>query len=282
MSWERFGYICRKVRSTIQDGESISEGISRVEREPGGELYGASLGLNSLPQTLLRDMARVDNRERALAALAVYSKMETPQQLSEPMQFKRVTAYLSYVVFVFFVVSGVYQLKVAPSFIDTFAAFGLSTPSQLVFYREFGWAVSLLISVFLLSGLLIGFALRRLFRFKQGQESGFVIRFLAFGGIRRSYVNVVSAMSFPASDVFLKQGTPETEIEHHLAAAVASDLCLAKEIQELVKSQMHILLHRCEMQMKLISASVAIVVVAAIFFFLVSAYSPLFILGDAV
>lgn len=280
MSWERFSYICRKVSCTLAEEETAGEGILRAEREPGIELYGDRVHAHSLPRQLLTLMAHTKSREQTLAAMAIYSKMAIPQQLAEPMQFKRVTAYLSYVVFIFFIVSGVYQLKVAPQFIETFSEFGFSAPSQLLFYREFGWIVSLLIFIMLFAGLVVSFALRRLFKFRLGQENSVIIRFLAFKGIRGAYLNVVTAMAFPSSDTFLNLHPPRNEVERHLSGLAGDKLCLAHEIHEIIKVQMQLLIQRCEMQMKLISVLIAVVVVSAIFFFLVSAYSPLFILGD--
>ena len=47
-------------------------------------------------------------------------------------------------------------------------------------------------------------------------------------------------------------------------------------------AEMRVLLESCEKQMKYISIAVALIVVAAVFLFLASAYSPIFILGETV
>lgn len=282
MSWERFSYICRKAKSTLGAEESVSEAISRIDKERACTFYGGRPSFDSLPKRLLDEIGRMEDKQKAIAALEAYSKMDMSQQLSEPMQFKRVTTYLAYVVFIFFIVSGIYQLKVAPTFLNAFETFNLSIPSHLIFYQEYWWSFSFLTSVLLFSGLIIGFTLRGLFKFRPGQENHLIVRFLAISGIRTSYFNIISILSFPTSAVFRKQRAPKTDIENHLAQIADSDLNLAKEMQELIKAQMQILLNRCETQMRLISVAVAVVVVAAIFFFLVSAYSPIFILGETV
>jgi hypothetical protein len=53
-------------------------------------------------------------------------------------------------------------------------------------------------------------------------------------------------------------------------------------MQELIEIEMRVLLESCEKQMKYISVAVALIVVAAVFLFLASAYSPIFILGETV
>ena len=57
---------------------------------------------------------------------------------------------------------------------------------------------------------------------------------------------------------------------------------VAVEMQELLQIEMRFLLEKCELQMKYISILVASVVVSAIFFFLASAYSPIFVLGETI
>ena len=71
-------------------------------------------------------------------------------------------------------------------------------------------------------------------------------------------------------------------VTRHLQAVKDSNMCVSKEMQELIEIEMQSLLESCEDQMKVVSIAVALVVVSAIFFFLVSAYSPIFILGEAV
>lgn len=57
---------------------------------------------------------------------------------------------------------------------------------------------------------------------------------------------------------------------------------LAIEMQALMKVEVALLLSRCEKQMRLMSTLVAVVIVIAVFIFLVGAYSPMFMMGGVV
>ena len=120
MAWERFSYICRKVNSTLEEGETVSECIARVEKEPSCSFYGDVIRTDSLPREILNGIGRLYSVDEAKDAIRVYSELDLSERLAEPMQFKRVTIYLAFVIVVFFLVSGIYQLKVAPTFLETF------------------------------------------------------------------------------------------------------------------------------------------------------------------
>jgi len=200
----------------------------------------------------------------------------------EPIRFQKVIAYLSYVTLIFYIVVGVYQLKVTPSFIEVFENFGISTPNHLLFFQDYWGYFVLIVSLFLISALLIGFKIKKLFSFNVGVENSLVVKYFVFRNIRKSYLRVISILEFPtlsSSQLVNKNDNPLT---CHLETVRKSDMCVSREMRELIEIEMQSLLESCEKQMKIVSTSVALIIVAAIFFFLVSAYSPIFILGEAV
>ncbi|MBV2128823.1 hypothetical protein [Arsukibacterium indicum] len=95
MAWKRFGYICRKASATLTNEESVAEAISRVENEPACSLYGGSIDKNSLSRKILDKIAAIPNKDEAIKALEIYSKMDMSLHFSEPVKFKRITTYLT-------------------------------------------------------------------------------------------------------------------------------------------------------------------------------------------
>ncbi|WP_045856592.1 hypothetical protein [Teredinibacter purpureus] len=281
MTWERFGYICRKAKGTIKAEESASECISRIESDASCSLYGENISNDSLSRNILNKIKAMSNKE-ATAALDVYGQVDMSQHLAEPMHFKRVTIYLAYVTFVFFVVSAIYQLKVAPSFLEAFETFELSIPSHLIFYRDYWEYFVLVVFALLAMSLIVGFTLRGLFKFKNGLENGIVLRFLAFNGIRESYLTLLDIISYPVSPVVGGVGANASKVTYHLSEIEKTEMDLAVEMKALIKAEVTSLLNRCERQMRFISVVVAVIIISAIFFFLVSAYSPIFVLGETV
>jgi len=282
MTWERFGYICRRASVDCQEAESISECLSKIEIDKACELYGNGIPSNTLPRKILSKISSIENDDEALKALDIYQKLNLSKHFEEPMRFKRVVAYLSYVTFIFYVVVGTYQLKVAPSFLEAFENFDIQIPGYLNFYQDHWGYFVLIVSVILISALLIGSHLRNLFNFDLGRENSLIVRFLVFPSIRKSYLKVIYILQFPIAG---NSEPVESEIRlivNHLKNIKESKLDISREMQELIEIEMRVLLESCESQMKYISIMVALIVVFAVFLFLVSAYSPIFILGEAV
>ncbi len=282
MTWERFGYICRKVSAGIGENESVSSCIEGMDKDESCELYGKQLARLSLPKKILDQIGSFDNKDRALSALNIYQGLNLSERFEEPMRFKRVVAYLSYVTFVFYIVVGIYQVKVAPTFLNVFEDFELSIPSHLGWYQDYWGYFVLAVSILLISSLVIGHHLRKIFSFDLGVENSFVLKYMVFRSIRTSYMKVIDILLFPITRAGEQNGSMTPELFKHLQEVEASGMSVVVEMQELLRVEMRFLLERCEQQMKYISVLVALVVVSAIFFFLASAYSPIFVLGETI
>jgi hypothetical protein len=282
MTWERFGYICRKVSVGSTDHESISTCLNRVENDKSCDLYGGKIGTNSWPRKILDRIGGMQDENEAKKAVESYKELNLTKQFEEPMRFKRVMAYLSYVTFIFYSVVGIYQLKVTPSFIEAFENFEISIPSHLLFYQDYWGYFVLVVTIFLISALLIGFKIKTLFSFNVGLENSLIVKYFVFRNIRKSYLKVIGILEFPTLSSNQLKNQNNNPIICHLEAVRNSDMCVSREMRELIEIEMQSLLENCEKQMKIVYISVALMVVVAIFFFLVSAYSPIFILGETV
>ena len=270
MTWERFGFICRKsTMDSLQDDQNSS----------ACQWYGKDFDRQSWPKKLLDDIAALNNKTQAQQALQIYSELNLANRLEEPMQFKRVFAYLCYIIFVFFMVVSIYQLKVTPAFMEAFNNFDISLPKRIVWFQQYWWAFVIAVSALMGVALLIGLKIKSLFQFKLKAENSLVFKLFMFKKIRQSYSNIITLLTFP-----LKRHESQTHNENalnaHLHWVASSDLNLSTEIQALLDIEIRNLIHQCEKQMKGLSIAVAAIVIAAVFVFLNSAYSPLFMMGE--
>ena len=286
MTWERFGYICRKAASAQDDSQTVSARIENVEQESAGALYGKTIGLNQWPKKILDQLKLIENQPQANDALALYAGLLLTKHFEVPMTFKRVIAYLSYVIAIFLCVVGVYQFKVAPVFAATFETFGAQMPSNVQFYQaNWGYFVVLVLAL-LLGALLAGLQLKRLFQFNVGAETRMLTRLLVLKPIRQSYARVTTILQYPMLQHSLLQHSQpvsvDTQLVEHLHHVNNSALSVATEMQVLIDVQMRDLLEKAEQQMKLITTVVAVVVVTVIFMFMASVYSPIFMLGESI
>lgn len=282
MTWERFGYICRKASVDCKDQELMSECLSRIDAESACNLYGSRITAGSWPGVILDRIGRIQDKCEAQIAIEIYKNLNLTRHFEEPIRFKRVIAYLSYVSIIFYIVVGIYQIFVAPSFLNAFENLEISTPTHLMLYQDYWWYFVLIVSIFLVAAMLTGFKIRKLFKFEIGVENSLIIKHLVFKNIRQSYLRVIDILQFPILCSMQSESRVASPTTDHLQVIKNSTMSLPVEMQELIEIEMRLLLESCEKQMKLLSAVVAVIAVAAIFFFLVSAYSPIFILGETV
>ncbi len=282
MTWERFGYICRKASVELKDHESVSACLSRVEQEESCGLYGEQIEKNSWPRRLLDKIGDISDKEAARSAIETYKHLNLAKNFQEPMRFKRVFAYLGYVTLVFYAVVVIYQTTVAPSFLEAFENFEIAIPANIQFFQVYWLYFVLLVSLFLITTLIIGFQIKKIFKFSLNIENSLVMRFLVFPRIRGSYSNLINILQFPVIRDADLGNLKRNPVIAHLDSVNNSKMSLPIEMKELIEIEMQSLLDSCEKQMKFMSVAIALVIVAAIFFFLISAYSPIFILGETV
>lgn len=282
MTWERFGYICRKAAVDCEDHETISACLNRIEAETACDFYGSSIATDSWPRALLDGISSMENKGDALAAIEIYKSLNFTKQFEEPMRFKRVIAYLSYISIIFYIVVVIYQLYVTPSFLNAFENFEIAMPANLIFYQDYWGYFVLIVSIFLVFALSVGFQIRRMFNFDVRVGDGFIVKHLLFLNIRQSYLRLLDILQFPIHCSGQSGRMAASPVSNHLLAVKNSNMSLMAEMQALIEIEMQTLLEGCEKQLKFISVLVAAIVVSAIFFFLASAYSPIFILGEIV
>ncbi len=282
MSWERFGYICRKASVDISPDESVANCLSRIESEESCQLYGGEIEKNNWPGKLLEKIKNIKDQQEATEIIQIYSKISSSNHFEEPLRFKRVTAYLAYVISIFFVTTGIYQLYVAPNFQQMYVDFDIALPPNILFYQQNWSIIAVIITILLISSLLIGFRLKSLFKFKLQVEHGFIMRYLVMKSIKQSYSNVLDILCYPLSESENLREAGNTSIINHLNNIKQSRMNLAEEMRLLIEIEMRTLLLSSEKEMKNISVIIALIVISAIFFFLASAYSPIFILGETI
>ena len=301
MTWERFGYICRKASAVVSSpnnitsdnlnsnaNKSIAEYLTSIENEKASDLYGKKFTVNSWPQKIVQAIANMPDANKAQWALSIYKDLDLTKRFQEPIQFKRTIAYLSLIVAVFYIMISVYTIKITSVVLELFANFEGSTPTRLLNYQYYAGTFVIVAAALLFYALLIGFQLKKLFRFQANIENSLIIKYLIFPNIRKSYMRVIDILTYPLLSTQLQDHSAKNSslnnsrhnlIIAHLQNVEASNMSVAKEMQELIDIQMQGLLISCERQLKLITVLITLIVVSAIFFFLVSAYAPMFMFG---
>jgi len=279
MTWDRFGYICRQAGND-SSGASLAARLEQAQSEQACSLYGPAPKADSWPAQLLTRLAGMTDSERAECALKTYQRLNLGRQLEAPVKFKRALAYLAYVTFVFYLVAGIYQLKVTPTFSNVLDNLGVTPPAYLSLYQTYWSLFILAISLLILLALLSALQMRRLFQFKVNAHDSLACRLLVLPSCRRAYRQMADALQYPTLDRHaLSEQSP---VLRHLQQVEERGMDLAIEIQALTEVQMQGFLQACEKQLKALTTLIAVVVIVAVMMFLTSAYAPIFSLGEAI
>ena len=279
MAWERFHHICRRTFASLQSGESLEERIKTVESDPDTALYGEPLRPGTLPRRILDRLVAHPDRDRARQLLEFYASLNLATETSQPLQLKRIVLYLTYVSVLFLLINSFYQLRVAPEFIALFDTFQVQMPYHVALFRDYGWALSVPVLLLLALALLMGHVLKGLVEWSSPRGNGGLIRFLAFPRARAAYAKVEAAILYPLEENVAGE---HSDTVAHLRELEGEGVDIRDEIAALVRSQHQRLVELCEKQMRMVYALCVLLIVAMIALFLVSAYSPMFMMGGVV
>lgn len=283
MSWQRFSYICRKLSAEPNSQQPVGDAIARVEAGSDAAFYASKIAADGIERALLNDLAKLPSLDQARSVTGVYAKLNVHEFLEEPLQFKRVLAYLGLVTIVFYFTAAIYYLKVAPEFLAVFDEFELVAPTWVHIYQKYWAFFGFLMAGLLGSAFYLSFHIKKFFNFKRGVETSLLSRLFVFPSIRAAYCNILTLLYFPVAEARGGSSSlPNEELSKHLCLIANSDLDLVQEIKILLEIESKQLLQRCEAQLKLFSIILSLTVIFSIWNFIASAYSPIFIMGEVI
>lgn len=279
MAWERFHHICRRSLASLQAGESPGERVRAVESDPDTSLYGTPLRQGTLPRRILDGIVSQPDRIRARQLLDLYAGFDLSSETDQPLQLKRIAVYLAYVSVVFVAVNAIYQLKVAPQFMALFDTFEVSIPQDFALFREYGSVVATSVLLLLALALLMGHVVKGLADWSSRGAHSLAARFLVLPKARAAYADLEAALLYPLGEAVMDS---DSRVVRHLRKLEQEGLDIRNEIVVLARSRHRRLVELCEKQMRVVYAFCVVLIVAMLFQFLVSAYSPIFMMGETI
>lgn len=277
MSWERFQYICRRSHELLRRDGSVSDVIRSADSEEGASLYGENFGKGSLPGKLLEEIAELSDRDKIANALKVYGELRLDRDLALPPHFRRASLYLVLVMLVFSMAFGIYFVKVMPTFMDIFESQGMAKVPALEFFLQYSGYLYNLVLVAVVLVLLLGRHIKKLLSYEESSASSSFYRLMTLPEIHRRHRRIVAAIRYPLADS--ENGAGDL-VASHLKNIEGSGMSVAYEMQRIIGEESRRLLQACERQIRMMIAFIGISVVLMAGYFLYSAYTPLFLLGE--
>lgn len=277
MSWERFQYICRRSNEFFRQGKSVSDSVSSAQAEQGASLYGEDFRKGSLPGKLLEEITALSDRDKVARSLKVYGELRLDRDLALPSHFRRASVYLVLVMLVFSMAFGIYLIKVMPTFMEIFESQGMAKVPALEFFMQYSGYLYNLVLVAAVLVLLLGRHIKKILSYEENSSSSRFYRLMTLPEIHRRHRRIVAAIRYPLGGSESRAGDL---ISSHLENIENSGMSVAYEMQRIIGEESRRLLQACERQMRMMIAFIGIAVVLMAGYFLFSAYTPLFLLGE--
>ena len=227
-------------------------------------------------------MRTMDDEQAAASAVALYAELDSHSLELSPVKFKRAIAYLCYVTLVFYLVASIYAVKVLPSIVNAFRDLEVPSGGLIALYSEHWGLIIIAITLMLIGCALIALQLSKAIALCPNLDHALALRYFAPRSVLRSYRRLRAAIEHPIHRAAPAVETSDTHLTAYLNRLEATGAPLAPEINAMIGVQAQALSSACERYLRVLIAVVAVVIILGIFGFLVSAYSPIFALGDIV
>ncbi|VAW67299.1 hypothetical protein MNBD_GAMMA10-959 [hydrothermal vent metagenome] len=280
MSWDRFHYLCRTCSQRNTAETDFSDVLSTAEAQKSIELYGEQIIKKSVSDEILSALKQSKDTALIDKSMLVYAHVNFAKSIDEPAKFKRVVVYLWFLAAVYIYMSSIHALFVMPGFLSMFENTDVAVPSLFMWYVNYSSYLTGIIVVALLLILFISYQLRAISGYKLPGLSGVYYRWLMPAGIKKSFSSIIEIITYPVMDLIEDKYQKAGVISAHLADAEKSGLNLAVEIESLLRVEAFVLNKKIERFMIAMMSVVSVIIVGSIVLFLMSAYSPLFIMGE--
>lgn len=274
MSWDRFHYLCRRYSRMEQPREAFDQCIDALERSPGTELYGGANAKESMAGQLLRRIGQLERPEHQREVAAFYGQLDFTASMARPPHTRRASAYLSLLGMVFVFIAALFQLKVLPQLLGVLDDFRLDAPGLILLFIDHGSVFFAAVLLLLMFSLVTSLEVRGLFQLQPDQATGWLFRLLIPIKIREQHQLLLELLSYP----LMRAAAHNQVLDEHLGSLPESEQ--PEELQILLRRHSQRLARLSEFYLRGVIAVVALTLVAAILLFLLSAYAPLFMLGD--
>lgn len=281
MDWERFACHCRWLATGLPADIGATDYLRQVDRILPPELYPQSRQNSGLAGHLHSRLVAAGNNQAIRATAALYIAL-TPASLAKPPPaFRRAALYLGLLVFMAIGMSMLYQARVLP---ELMAMAAMSAPEMAMETRD-QFAFLRLMTVLILPLLLLimvamGWRLSGLMKLRWTESGGGALGWLALPPVRRAYDRLKATLRYPLVHQGILAHPDGCAVSDYLRAAERNGNALDTELQAVVAEALDRLQEAAGWQLRLATAVVAVLVALTIACFLVSAYSPIFAMGD--
>jgi hypothetical protein len=283
MSWSRFKFYCIEVLRQLERGQDVMPAFEDVRASLISAEFGVELKPREIQSFILESLKKDGyTTEEVKAVLGIYNNLDLSALIHKPSRIRRVGVYIVYLTFVYFVLSGLYAVYVIPNMSLLFESMEIPAPENFVWLASHWTTLLIVVFSVLIVALLVSETIKQLFDYKVDIEKSVLYRLLLPVSLRARYEKVTSLLRLPLHVVKNKSDGINDEIIQYYFKQKYQAKEISKSLSILVDENVSNLVILSEAHMRRIYVVVAILIIFSIIEFVVSAYAPLFTMGEIV
>jgi len=281
MSWSRFKFYTNESLKLINNGEKSTDAFIAARSSIVSIEFGDELHPHNIQSKIFKTMIDENCSETELKSiLKVYSGLDTRGLQEKPNRIRRMGAYLSYLTFMFIVMSSIYFLIVIPEALSSFEAMGFNPPANFIWFAD-NWILISIVNVYILTvAILISSKIKYMFDYNIDVKNSLFYKYILPKKLKLKYERLISLILLPIYiykmpnsndvliDYYCKEGNSTQDISSSLSILINEKVDELKILFESYMTKVYIL--------------AAIVIVFSIFQFISSIYSSIFIAGEVI
>lgn len=281
MSWSRFKFYTSESLRLIEEGKKSTDAFVEAKNSIVSTEFGDELHPQSIQSKVFKTMIDEYCSEAELKPiLKIYNGLDTRGLQTKPNRIRRMGAYLSYLTFMFIVMSSIYFLLVIPEALSSFEAMGFKPPANFVWFAD-NWIIISMVNVYILAAaIFISSKIKNMFDYNIEIQNSLFYKYILPKKLKSKYERLISLILLP---IYISK-------KSNMNNVLVDYYCRTNNSVEDVSSSLSILINEKVDELRVLFESYitkiyvfsAIVIVLTIFQFISSIYSSLFIAGEAI
>lgn len=280
MSWSRFKFYTSEMSRLLKQGKGAADAYLDAQNSTLSKEFGPELKPNKLQSKIIGELKQSKlPSDQAVRALEIYKALNLTDLAQKPNRLRRVGIYIGYLTFAYCAMSAVYFSSVFPNISAIFDEVDIPASDRYLWFAD-NWGIIVAVVLCL---LLLAFSISKkisdLFEFKSGVEQSFLYRALLPKKIKTEYEYLLSLIWLPLDIAKESSVTQSAHLIKPYSDAKYSNTEIAESVSILLSEKLSSLISRSESYMRKIYVVIAVLVVASIYEFVGSIYTPLFSMG---
>ncbi len=274
MNWIAFHFGCRFFYQKLLGGKTISEANILLKKS-----YDDPQLVFDQELPLWKKIFNVTDSERLAFLLNLYGKLDLSWPQSQINKLYHLRSYLLFISIIFLLVSLIYQSFVFPSFMALYEEMNLPIGYSIEKFNTILTTSIFIIIIINISLLRFSFLIKKMMLYPASFSLSLLDRMILSSSLVKSMQHIQALVYAPLDTDLNELSTKKSNLIKQLTN---DNLNVPEEMQYMLKAAQDEFLQLVNKRIIKLVTMLAVVIVSAVAYFIIAAYSPIFAFGEIV